>query len=876
MFVIIHELIEFKIPSNCRFLSDMSQDIYDELKSKSVYHVQSNVTLDVCESFINYLMKRENPTNINLNNISEYEKLSQEFEIMGEIIQMNKNFIEKSDNFPIYHKNQKLQKTLKEIREKNEQKTKDYQKIISILFKNELNFRFSKRNRELFHYCYDNNVKFVDLLTRKEVIHDGLSFVLFEKEEEAIVFKIITQKSDILIPESIDCGSKKYTVTGICENAFANCKKIRFVKFTNDSKLRFIDNRAFKNSSVFSISIPSTVKRIGESAFSECRSLFRIDFSENSELESFEKNTFNLASLSDIFIPPHVTRICKLAFIHCNELKLIKFSPNSELKIIDECAFISSSLKDISIPSSVKELDQSLSHCKNLTNVEVMKDNEMFKMYENKLLIGKSNPKNKNYDILHLACRDIVIAKIPSFIKHIKPYAFYLCKSLQEIEFSEDSELQTIGEYAFAKSSLKSIKIPKHVKKIGEYAFFCCKLKSFSFSEQPELNTIEACIFSFCLLTNFSIPSSITKLKNRWSNNSNLMKVEVMKDNENFTMYENKLLIGKSNPKNRNYDILHFACKDITTIKIPSFIKIIQPHAFSECNLLQNVEFSEDSELQVIGCRSFSHTQIQSIKIPKHVTKIDKLAFFSCYSLEKIELDENSKLNSIGYSFASFSNFESLYIPSSFVELKEDWCYGITKLNNIEISPNNEHFTYYNNQLILEKKDMKSDIFNVIRFARRDIEKVIIPSFVTKISSNAFNKCKKLSSIEFEDHSELQIINKSAFAESSSFESIFIPSNVVQIDDLAFMVCSKLTKVEFEKNSKLKSIGSSAFGFSNIHSISIPDSVETIKRSFINCKKLLIFEISEKSKLELLNRTMFSESYNILVMVPINLIIILE
>lgn len=54
---------------------------------------------------------------------------------------------------------------------------------------------------------------------------------------------------------------------------------------------------------------------------------------------------------------------------------------------------------------------------------------------------------------------------------------------------------------------------------------------------------------------------------------------------------------------------------------------------------------------------------------------------------------------------------------------------------------------------------MKSDIFNVIRFARKDIEKVIIPSFVTKISLNVFNKCKKLSSIEFEDHSELLLQN---------------------------------------------------------------------------------------------------------------------
>lgn len=48
------------------------------------------------------------------------------------------------------------------------------------------------------------------------------------------------------------------------------------------------------------------------------------------------------------------------------------------------------------------------------------------------------------------------------------------CKNLVKFEFIENSELKAIGDFAFAESSIESIKIPPLVTKICYEAFCDC------------------------------------------------------------------------------------------------------------------------------------------------------------------------------------------------------------------------------------------------------------------------------------------------------------------------------------------------------------------------------------------------------------------
>lgn len=131
-------------------------------------------------------------------------------------------------------------------------------------------------------------------------------------------------------------------------------------------------------------------------------------------------------------------------------------------------------------------------------------------------------------------------------------------------------------------------------------------------------------------------------------------------------------------------------------------------------------------------------------------------------------------------------SIESLSIPSSVVKFEDGWCFKANNLIKVEIDPNNKHFKNYKDELILGKTDENNDVFNAIIFARRDIEKVTIPTFIKKINLHAFSQCNKIKNIE-------------------------IPSNVSIIDTNAFNNCSNLEAFYYDDNSELRVINLNTF-----------------------------------------------------------------
>ena len=102
---------------------------------------------------------------------------------------------------------------------------------------------------------------------------------------------------------------------------------------------------------------------------------------------------------------------------------------------------------------------------------------------------------------------------------------------MQNLEFEKDSKLQIIDQFAFSNTNIKSIRIPSNVTIIGNYSFFGCK----------NLSQIE------------------------FESNSN---VEISPDNENFKIYENKIIFGKSSIEQTNYSELVFCFRNVETFII--------------------------------------------------------------------------------------------------------------------------------------------------------------------------------------------------------------------------------------------------------------------------------------------------------------------
>lgn len=67
--------------------------------------------------------------------------------------------------------------------------------------------------------------------------------------------------------------------------------------------------------------------------------------------------------------------------------------------------------------------------------------------------------------------------------------------------------------------------------------------------------------------------------------------------------------------------------------------------------------------------------------------------------------------------------------------------FNSTKLEGIDnvFPTNKENISFYNDSFIIGKSDIKSDNFDILYFARRDIENAIIPPFIKIIAPFAFS-----------------------------------------------------------------------------------------------------------------------------------------
>lgn len=134
-----------------------------------------------------------------------------------------------------------------------------------------------------------------------------------------------------------------------------------------------------------------------------------------------------------------------------------------------------------------------------------------------------------------------------------------------------------------------------------------------------------------------------------------------------------------------------------------------------------------------------------------------------------------------------------------------------------------------------------------------------IPASVKSIGKDAFLKdtdvSSNLTTVEFEEGSELETIGEYAFRGCYKLKGVKIPASVKSIGDFAFSAWGKapgetdesssLTTVEFEENSQLETIGNAAFqDCQKLTRIVIPEGVKNIGSSaFLRCSALEYAEI---------------------------------
>ena len=420
----------------------------------------------------------------------------------------------------------------------------------------------------------------------------------------------------------------------------------------------------------------------------------------------------------------------------------------------------------------------------------------------------------------------------PTGLVYIKESAFSGVTNMRNITFTGE-KLQEIQKKAFFNcTALRNLEIPDSVEIIGDSAFEnCTSVSTISISENSNLSSMGVFAFSKTGIDSFYIPENV--VSGGFSGSvlafcSNMRKIEVNSNNSAFVVENNTLynedktaIVYYPSALTDTYQVVdgvHTICgyafegAKITAMNLNSvemigqcafagtkkLSKIILPNSIVELgegafcgSSIAHVMLSEN--LLKISKEAFSGTKITEIHIPEKVEIIELMAFANCSYLKLLTFAENSVLreikgSSVGGAFFNCPNLENFNLPNS--------------IENIGGKAFSEC---------------------------RALTKLMIPENVASIGESAFSHCSSLQTIAFSEGCKIQNISEYCFSNCTSLNKVYFSDNIMKLGKGSFKNNYLLHELNFGENSELIIIDDYCFySCSNLRTMQIPESVTTI------------------------------------------------
>lgn len=251
------------------------------------------------------------------------------------------------------------------------------------------------------------------------------------------------------------------------------------------------------------------------------------------------------------------------------------------------------------------------------------------------------------------------------------------------------------------------------------------------------------------------------------------------------------------------------------------------------------VEFNKHTyDVTIIGSRAFSLSNIECVTLPLTIKTIKAYAFQGSRKLRQVKFDKNINLKEIhNCAFAFCPKLKDLYIPKCIevmgkrVFYHSDTCIiYLEDENKVSWSDdwysNCKCYSHVSYEQLIDKDGL--------RYLLLEDYAILACCYEKKENINV------LESIEFNNKTyEVRHIGDFAFA-STDIISVTIPKSIETIKHCAFSYCDLLKNVIFADDSNLTYIGSKAFSdCKSLKTISLPQKLEKITSlAFASCKNL--------------------------------------